>query len=295
MRCCLLADLYPRSMPESVRRLTIDTRNGPLAALDARPGDGSSVHGLVVMVPGFTGSKEDFVPMLAPITSAGFRVVCFDQRGQYESPGLPRVDAYSIEVFAEDLLTVLGTVADGQAVHLLGHSFGGLVARRVAIAEPGAVRSLTLLDSGPDGASLSRNHLLGALGLVIRLGGPAVLATFLAGVEPWVGASAGRLRWLRHRWSKTSRSGLLGMLRVLAAEPDLVGRLAAIAVPVLVMFGQSDTVWPPATQIDMARRLTARLEIVGNAGHTPSEDQPHVTARKLLEFWKIADHGHGST
>ena len=68
----MLADLYPTGMPESVRRLTIDTRSGPLAALNARPGHGSSVHGLVVMAPGFSGSKEDFIPMLAPIASAGF-------------------------------------------------------------------------------------------------------------------------------------------------------------------------------------------------------------------------------
>ena len=280
-------------MPESVRRLTIETRSGPLAALDARPSHGSRVHGLAIMVPGFSGSKEDFIPMLAPIASAGFRVVCFDQRGQYESPGPPRADAYSIEAFAEDLLTVVSTVADGQAVHLLGHSFGGLVARRAVIAAPSAVRSLTLLDSGPDGASLSRSRLLGVLGWLIRLGGPGLLATFIAGVGPRVGASADRLRWLRHRWSNTSRAGLMGMLRVLAAEPDLVARLAAANVPVLVMFGKSDTVWPPATQIDMARRLTARLEVIDNAGHTPNEEQPQVAARKLLEFWTTVDGDHG--
>jgi len=290
-----MTDLYPTRMPESVRRLTIDTRSGPLAALDARPGHGSPVRGLAVMVPGFTGSKEDFIPMLAPIMSAGFRVVCFDQRGQYESPGPPRADAYSMEAFAEDLLTVMGAVADGQAVHLLGHSFGGLVARRAVIAEQDAVRSLTLLDSGPDGSSLSRSRLLGVLGWLIRLGGPALLATFIAGVGPRAGASADRLRWLRHRWSNTSRAGLMGMLRVLAAEPDLVAPLAATSVPVLVMFGKSDTVWPPATQVDMARRLTAQLEIIDHAGHTPNEDQPQVIARKLLDFWTIAGGSHGST
>ncbi len=289
-----MTDLYPTGLPESVRRLTIDTRSGPLAALDAQPSHGSSVRGLAVMVPGFSGSKEDFIPMLAPLASAGFRVVCFDQRGQYESPGPPRADAYSMEAFAEDLLFVIDTVADGQAVHLLGHSFGGLVARRAVIAEPGAVRSLTLLDSGPDGASLSRGRLLGVLGWLIRLGAPGLLATFIAGVGPRVGASADRRRWLRHRWSNASRAGLMGMLRVLAAEPDLVAPLAAAGVPVLVMFGHSDTVWPPATQTDMAQRLTARLEVIDHAGHTPNEDQPQAAARKLLDFWAIADDDRGS-
>jgi len=62
-----------------------------------------------------------------------------------------------------------------------------------------------------------------------------------------------------------------------------------------VMCGDSDTMWPPATQIDMARRLTAQLEVINNAGHTPNEDQPQVTARKLLEFWTTIADDHAST
>lgn len=284
-----MANPYPVGLPETARRLTIDTGGGPLAALDARPAPGSPVRGLAVMVPGFTGSKEDFIPMLAPIVSAGFRVVCFDQRGQYESPGPARADAYSIEAFADDLMTVIGAVAHGRAVHLLGHSFGGLVARRAVIAGPGAVRSLTLLDCGPDGASLARSRMLGVLGWVIRLRGSKVASAFIAGVGPRPDASTARLRWLLRRWSKTSRAGLIGMLRALAAEPDLVAGLAATAVPVLVMCGDGDKAWTPATQADMARRLAAQLEIIDHAGHTPNEDQPHVTARNLVEFWTIVD------
>ncbi len=132
-----MTDPYPGAMPESVQRVTIDTPDGPLAALDAWPAQGSPFHGTAVMVPGFTGSKEDFIPMLATIVSAGYRVVCYDQRGQYESAGPSRAAAYSIEAFAKDLSGVIGSIADGQPVHLLGHSFGGLVARRAVIAVPG--------------------------------------------------------------------------------------------------------------------------------------------------------------
>jgi pimeloyl-ACP methyl ester carboxylesterase len=287
-----LANPYPVALPPSARRLTIDTRSGPLAALDARPSHDSPLRGLAVMVPGFTGSKEDFIPMLAPLVSAGFRVVCFDQRGQYESPGPAHANAYSMGAFAADLLTVIETVGDGRTVHLLGHSFGGLVARRAVIARPAAVRSLTLLDSGPDGPSLSRSRMLGVLGWVIRLGGWRVLAAFIAGVRPRRGGSAERLRWLRYRWAKTSRAGLVGMLGTLAAEPDLVADLEATAVPVLVMYGNSDNNCSPTIQTDMARRLAARRKIIDDAGHTPNEDQPEVTAQNLVSFWTTVDGRH---
>jgi pimeloyl-ACP methyl ester carboxylesterase len=287
-----MTDLYPVAMPESVRRLVIDAPGGPLAALDAWPTQGSPFHGSAVMVPGFSGSKEDFIPMLAAIASAGYRVVCFDQRGQYESPGPSRAAAYSVEAFAEDLSTVIGRVADGQPVHLLGHSFGGLVARRAVIATPGAVRSLTLLDSGPDGTSLSRGHLLGVLTWIIRLGGPRVLAALIGRAEWQAGAPKDRLPWLRHRLLKSSRAGLIGICRAMAVEPDLVASLAAAGVPVLVMCGDGDDMWSPATQVNMAQRLAARIEVIKNAGHTPNEDQPKAAARALLEFWTSIDDDH---
>jgi hypothetical protein len=53
---------YPVAMPESVQRVAIHTPGGPLAALDARPAEGSPFHGTAVMLPGFSGSKEDFIP-----------------------------------------------------------------------------------------------------------------------------------------------------------------------------------------------------------------------------------------
>jgi pimeloyl-ACP methyl ester carboxylesterase len=244
------------------------------------------------MVPGFTGSKEDFIPMLATIVSAGYRVVCYDQRGQYESAGPSRAAAYSIEAFAKDLSGVIGSIADGQRVHLLGHSFGGLVARRAVIAVPGVVRSLTLLDSGPDGASLARGHLLGVLTWSIRLGGPRVLAAFIGRAESQAGAPSDQLTWLRYRLLRSNRAGLIGICDALAIEPDLVASLAATAVPVLVMYGEDDDMWSPGTQIDMAQRLAARVEVVKDAGHTPNEDQPHVAARALLDFWTSVDDDH---
>ncbi len=283
---------YPVAMPESVQRVAIHTPGGPLAVLDARPAEGSPFHGTAVMVPGFTGSKEDFIPILATVVSAGYRVVCFDQRGQYESAGPSRATAYSIEAFSKDLLSVIDSVAGTQPVHLLGHSFGGLVARRTVIRTPEVVRSLTLLDSGPDGTSLVRRHLLGVLTWIIRLGGPRVLAALIGKAGLQTGSSRDQLAWLRYRLLNSSRAGLIGICQATSIEPDLVGSLAATAVPVLVMCGENDDIWSPATQIDMARRLAARIEVIKRAGHTPNEDQPEIVTGILLDFWATVDNAH---
>src|SRR5215472_1638815 len=197
---------YPVGLPEVARRLTLGIEDGRLAALEAAPAGPAPARGVAVLLPGFTGSKEDFIPLLSPIAAAGYRVISYDQRGQYESVGPDRERAYSLALFARDLREVIGVVGNGEPVHLVGHSFGGLVARNLVIAEPELVRSLTLLDSGPAGASLLHARWLGLLIGLIRLGGSAVLVALVAlparahaagrpgGDVPGVGARAGSRR-----------------------------------------------------------------------------------------------------
>src|SRR5439155_8725343 len=55
--------------------------SGTTAALDNQATSGA----VVLFVPGYTGSKEDFMPLLRPLANAGYRAVAIDQRGQYES------------------------------------------------------------------------------------------------------------------------------------------------------------------------------------------------------------------
>src|SRR3954451_20038161 len=103
-------------------------RAGPLVGLDT---GGEAVRGAALMVAGYTGSKEDFAPLLAPVADAGYRGVAIDQRGQFESPG-PAAPAPSRSTeLGAGLSAVARDVREesGVRLHLLGHSFGGLVSR----------------------------------------------------------------------------------------------------------------------------------------------------------------------
>ena len=280
---------YPVGLPEVARRRTLGIEDGRLAALEAAPAGPAPVRGVAVLLPGFTGSKEDFIPLLSPIAAAGYRVISYDHRGQYESAGPDRERAYSLALFTRDLREVIGAVGNGEPVHLVGHSFGGLVARNLVIAEPALVRSLTLLDSGPGGASLLRARWLSLLTGLIRLCRPTVLAALVVEASRWTGVPAGRLPWLRYRLVHTQQAGLAGMCRALSREPDRVDELASTPVPVLIIFGEKDDVWSPQVQEEMARRLNAPIAMIKNAGHTPNEDQPEATADAMLRFWDIAE------
>ena len=145
-------------LPAGVRATRLPTPRGELAALSAEPARTTGAP--VLLVPGYTGSKEDFIAVLAPIAAAGHRVMALDQRGQFESPGDDDPSSYDVKVLADDVLAVLAGL--GAPAHLVGHSFGGLVARAAALADPAALRSLTLMSSGPAAIPAPANQTIGA-------------------------------------------------------------------------------------------------------------------------------------
>ncbi|TGB13279.1 alpha/beta hydrolase, partial [Streptomyces palmae] len=72
------------TLPSCATASRLVTARGEFAMHDARPAAGP-VRGTALLVPGFTGSKEDFIALLEPLATAGFRVVAVDGRGQYET------------------------------------------------------------------------------------------------------------------------------------------------------------------------------------------------------------------
>ncbi len=70
--------------PEDAEDLPIEVPAARLSAVrvPARTGDPATAP-VALLVPGFTGSKEDFFPVLGPIADRGFTVVAFSQRGQW--------------------------------------------------------------------------------------------------------------------------------------------------------------------------------------------------------------------
>ena len=132
-------------LPEGTRRGTVETARGSFAALDAMPAAGPCELGTALLVPGYTGSKEDFIAILGQLAAAGRRVVAIDLRGQYQTAGPDDPAGYDVAELGADVTAVAEAT---EASHLLGHSFGGLVAR-AAVIDGYAPASLTLLSSGP--------------------------------------------------------------------------------------------------------------------------------------------------
>lgn len=274
-------------LPDSVRRTSLHTSRGPLAgvAVDA-VGD---ARGTVLLVPGFTGSKEDFIAVLEPLAARGWDVVSYDQRGQFESPGPDDEAAYSLASLATDLLEVVDDLGDrGGAVHLVGHSFGGLVAREAALASGGSsIASLTLLCSGPGPLPARHHDSLGAMRAAlphVPLGTVYDVKESADREAGWVPPNPRVEAFLRHRFVSNSPWGLRAKAGILLDTPDRTDELAALArsgLPVGVVYGPWDDAWTTDEQDAVAAALGTSAVVVPETGHSPAAERPEDTAAAL--------------
>jgi pimeloyl-ACP methyl ester carboxylesterase len=96
------------------------------------------------------------------------------------------------------------------------------------------------------------------------------------------------------------RQANMSTMRLLAGEPymhdpSLLERLDTIAIPVLVLWGESDRIVTPDYGRAMAAAIpNARFELVSKAGHLPQIEQPGATMRAIDDFLAAAMDGRDS-
>ncbi len=299
----------PRSIevPSGVRRITVRTARGQFAAFDAMPATGVCERRPALLVPGFTGSKEDFLPILRQLAAAGRRVIAIDMRGQYETPGTDNRDVYSLKALGADIGSIAAVIAtdlpgtpahDDAGVHLLGHSFGGLVARETILRKPAGICSLTLMSSGPGKLTGPAAGVLSAILTPLRGMGGQQLRTEIKRVWDFQLAVQARsdgtpphiIDFLQRRMLGSNPDGLAAMAEQLLACPDRTGALASsAAVPILVLYGEYDDKWETPVQENMAERLRAQRVCIPGATHSPAVEAPETTASALNAFWNAAE------
>lgn len=234
----------------------------------------------VVLVHGFTGSKEDFDLIGPLLADAGYRVLTFDNRGQHESAHSRREDAYALASLARDVVKLVEHFGF-TTPHLLGHSFGGLVSQRALVDSPQSFASLTIFCSGPHWIPDKPD-----LDATIQILQTMSMKDSWDKYKEETDKLLPRYELYKKRWAASDPHSTHTMALHLQNTQPIISELIATKVPIHVVYGANDDAWPLAMQDQMAKDLSAPRTIINDAGHCPNEDQPEDTARVLASFWR---------
>ena len=244
----------------------------------------------LLLVHGFGGAKEDFADHV-DVLGARHRVVTFDHRGHGESDNPSDASDYSLDRMADDVLAV----ADGlgfDTFRLLGHSMGGMVSRRVVLAQPARVDALVLMDTSPGPIPGLDPDLADLAAVVMLEQGKEVLKPLLD--EAGTLESHAHLRLLAERpemveyeernWRAVSPVMWATMLREIVHQPDQHALLAEVHCSTLVIVGEQDTPFVDASRAMAGVVPGAELVVVRDAGHSPQLENPGLWLDALQRF-----------
>jgi len=234
----------------------------------------------LLLVHGFGGAKEDFADHVDALAGR-HRVVTFDHRGHGESDDPPDVSAYSLDRMATDVLGVVDTLGiDG--FRLLGHSMGGMVARRFVLAHPSRVDALVLMDTSPGPVPGIDPQLAGLAAQVALDDGKDVLRPMLDAAGTLETPAYLRLLEERpgyrefedYKWASLSGVMWAAMAREIVHQPNQLALLAEVRCPTLVIVGVEDESFVEPSRQMAAVIPGAELVVVPDAGHSPQFENP---------------------
>lgn len=109
-------------------------------------GEDTDQHAPVLILHGGPGAPHDYLENLEALAGAGRRVIFYDQLGCGRSDQTHQPEMYTAGLFVEELGEVRRALGLDRC-HILGQSWGGMLAMEYALTQPTGVLSLVIADS----------------------------------------------------------------------------------------------------------------------------------------------------
>ncbi|MDG2303979.1 MAG: alpha/beta hydrolase [Candidatus Binatia bacterium] len=276
------------------------TNRVAVGALDVEYDEAGEGGRPFVLVHGFTGSRDDFADVLEPLGALG-RTLVPDGRGHggTSNPG----SGYTLDQLTADL-TGFMDAAGVDRCDLLGHSLGGMVALRFALAHPERLASLVLMDTADRTLGSSRFGGWALRNLVRRLP-PRLLWRMVRAnrkrlPEPMRRAEQDMgpdLYWNRLlvKLEALDPTVYSDLMREIMGQEPVTDRLGEIRCPTLVLVGDQDERFLGPSR-RMAREIpSARLVVIADAHHSPQIEARGAWLGAIGEHLERARGGEGAT
>ena len=247
---------------------------------------------VLVCVHGLSRQGRDF-DTLAQAMAAQYRVIAPDVVGRGESDWLADPAGYQLPAYASDMVTLLARL-NGQTVHWVGTSMGGLIGLGLAALAQSPIRRLVLNDVGPTIQPEAIARIGSYLGLPMRWSSLDEAAEYMLSISQGFGMHT------REQWLELTRPmlkadgdgfkphydpGIAVPFRAMTPQMAAAGEAAlwkaydAISCPTLLLRGADSDLLKRETASAMTQRgPKARLHEFAGVGHAPMLVVPEQVA-----------------
>lgn len=286
-------------LPIPYTETTLPINGVDLHVIQAGPEDGP----LVILLHGFPEFWYGWRRQIPALVEAGYRVWAPDQRG-YNRSGKPQgIDAYRLDLLAQDVVGLIDAAGVEQAHAVIGHDWGAAVAWWVGIAHPERIRRLGILNVPHPSRSVVRETFKRRPGQLFKSwyifffqiprlpewllsrGNFRGLAGALHGKTP-ESFTPGDLACYRAAWSQPGAlTGMLNWYRAMLQRPPRLGRANRVTVPTLILWGERDVALSKEmAPLSLAKCDQGRLITYPDATHWLQHDEPDAVNRELVAF-----------
>ncbi len=239
----------------------------------------------LVLVHELAGSLDSWAT-LVPLLPDFLRVLRYDLRGAGMSEKLR--GSQDLDTLADDIAALLDHLKLEGPVHVMGAAAGAAVAVRFATRHAARAARIVALAPAFGVPEERRDAALATAERLEREGMRAIAEAVLPNAFPdglWTSAEA-KVTALA-RWFGADPEGYAAMYRAIALD-GVIGELAAIACPALLLAGRHDPFNPTDRLRAFADQIPdCRFETI-DAGHFAAVQSPHVLPAILTDFLAAA-------
>lgn len=242
----------------------------------------------IVFLHGYVGDIEDFRAQITAL-SPKYRCLALDQRGRGKGVAPKKSEAYSYELFVDDVYKWLKQTKVEKFV-LDGHSLGGMVAQGFTLTHPEMVEALILTDTSSGSVPVSPEEIKAReklAELALTQGTVAAFNYDLAN-NPATKARYQKhpetLERMREKTRTTSPEGYVYVRRASSNRPSFTERLSEIKCPTIIFCGTDDTGFVEPSKVMASKIAGSELVWIQNAGHGVMYEKPAPYNDALLKF-----------
>lgn len=235
---------------------------------------------VLLLLHGIGASAERWLRVV-PLLNRNFRIIVPDIVG-FGYSDKPTVE-YTMNYFVEFLRDFLKSIRI-QRIHIIGSSFGGLLAAEFAMEFANIVKKMILVSPAGTMQTSTKTldeYILAALYPTME---NARRAFSDMAYDPKVVTDDIVKDFVNRMKLPNSKYAFMSTLLGIRNTQDLENRLTKIILPTLLIWGREDKMIPSVHAEDYLRIRNSKLIMIPNSGHTPYTETPSVFAKIALDF-----------